>query len=392
MAQKDRYLEAAILTADWLINNQLVDELDANRGRVLAFVDKTSGRYRYTGSWNTGIAILALLAVHSVTGEAKYLEAATLAGDYVKSLQSLNASQPLLFGTFRELTPQTTWAHPRDAVSAAWGLLGLHRVTGDEDCLRRAELLADWYLQCAMAKGYPAWTFGLKEKDQLFLRGAFHCGGMAFFCDLYRATGKRRYLDNIVKPICESYLELFLRADGSIRTVIDLETGKDLTDRDMPACPAYFHHIFKHNDDFAATGLLKAAQGLPEARFLEGAERFLRHLAGTQNPDGSLGLPPVVSACGTGILEWSDFDEITGRHEFDETIRKAADYLLTRQERESADVRLRGGIYGLDVAGEEITARATIHCRSTLYAILTWLRAAKAAGYNPISISAYPPR
>ena len=124
MAQRDRYLEAAGLTADWLLNNQLRDEMDANRGRVLEFVDKVSGRSRYTRSWDTGIAILALLAMHSATGEARYLEGATLAGEYVKSLQCLDPAQPLLYGAFRELTPQTPWLHPRDTVSAAWGAAG----------------------------------------------------------------------------------------------------------------------------------------------------------------------------------------------------------------------------------------------------------------------------
>ena len=74
----------------------------------------------------------------------------------------------------------------------------------------------------------------------------------------------------------------------------------------------------------------------------------------------------------------------SGDGEYTEAIRRAADYLLTRQERESADVRLRGGVYGLDVPGETTEARATIHCRSTLYALLAWVRVSGAARFNPI--------
>jgi uncharacterized protein YyaL (SSP411 family) len=384
MAQKDGYLEAAALAADWLLNNQLRDEMDANRGRVLEFVDKATGKSRYTRSWDSGIAILALLAMHSATGEARYLEAATLAGEYVKSLQCLDAAQPLLYGAFRELTPQTPWLHPRDTASAGWGLLGLYRATRDADCLRRAELCADWFLQQAMTTGYPPFTIGLREKDRLDLRGAFQCGGMAFICDLARVTGKRSLLERIVKPVCDIYLTQFMRADGSIRTIVDPNTGDDSGARVASTWPAYFRHMFAHNDDFAAIALLKAVRELREARYLQAAEKFLRRLARLQNDDGSLGSPPVVSACGTGILEWSALDETSGDGEFSEAIRRAADYMLTRQERESADVRLRGGVYGLDVPGEAIEARATIHCRSTLYALLAWVRVSGAARFNPI--------
>lgn len=388
LAQK--CLEAAILAADWLVHNQIRDELDANRGRVLEVVDRPSGQYRYSRNWVTGLSVLALLAMHSASGEAKYLDAARLGGDYLKSLQFLDVSQPLFYGAFREITPQTMWAHPRDAVSAAWGLLGLYHVTGDRDCLRRVELFADWYLTRAMTKGYPAWTAGVQEGDWLFLYGAFQCGGVAFFCDLYRLTGKRHYLDLVARPVCECYLALFLQGDGSIRTVIDPETGEDLTGRDMSVFPAHFHRVFQYNDDFAATGLLKAYQALGDRRFLEGAERFLRRLASLQNADGSLGAPPKVSACGTAILEWGDLDEIQGRSAFADHIDAAASFLLTWQERDSPDRALRGGVYGLGLRGET-AEKETINSRATLYALLAWLRVCRAARFQPISLSGFLP-
>jgi len=388
MTQEQKYLEAAILAADWLVNNQVKDQLDANRGRVLEIVDRPSGRYGHSRNWVTGLGVLALLAVHSATNEAKYLEAARLAGDYIKSLHFLDTSVPLFYGAFREITPQTSWAHPRDAVSAAWGLLGLYHATADEEYLQRAERFADWYLTRAMTTGYPAWTAGIRKQDWLFLLRAFQCGGAAFFCDLHRITNKRHYLDMVARPLCEHYVERFLREDGSIRTVLDPESGEDLTDHDIPVFPTHFHRVFQYNDDFASLSLLKAYRALQDARFLEGAERFLRRLAAGQNADGSLGDPPKVSACGTAILEWSDLDEIKGGNAHARQIRKAADFLLTCQEKQTQDGHLLGGIYGLGLRGETIQ-RETINCRATLYAILAWIRASQTARFNPISAAAF---
>jgi uncharacterized protein YyaL (SSP411 family) len=161
---KEKIFEAATRCADWQVANQVRDRHDANKGRFIRSFDKASGRLIYTGNWQTGAAMMALLTMYRRTNDEKYLEAAEFAGRYIMSLQILEERDTRFYGAIRELTPQSMEMDPRDATTAAWGLVWLYNFTGDDEYLRRALLFADFHLKHCMIEGWPQYSYYMESQ------------------------------------------------------------------------------------------------------------------------------------------------------------------------------------------------------------------------------------
>lgn len=190
---EQRCLQAAQRCADWLVNNQLIKENSADNGRYMAeFIIKKMKVRGYAMGWPTGMATISLLAMYMRTKNKKYLKAAEQAGEYLKSLQVLDAREKRNIGLIREFTPQTNWCHPRDAVSAAWSMLWLGKATNNKEYIERAILFARWFKNNAVKNNYPAWTCFMAKKEPKWLMGSFH-GGSPFFSWTCIRSPKIRY-------------------------------------------------------------------------------------------------------------------------------------------------------------------------------------------------------
>jgi len=122
-ALKPECLSRARKLADWFVANQVTRPHLADCGRYAngLRVRGPAEKPSLTTNWTTGMTAIAMLMAWRRTGNEKHLQSAQVAGDYLKSLQILDARNPAAFGLFREATPQTDFCHPRDALSAAWG-------------------------------------------------------------------------------------------------------------------------------------------------------------------------------------------------------------------------------------------------------------------------------
>ena len=161
--KSEKAAQAAIAGLDFLVRNQCADVLSADHGRFPIEYDCLNNHVvALTGNWTTAIATEALLAGYRFTGNKPYLAAASKAVEYLKSLQEFSPMHPRLQGVFREETPQTSHAMPRDSLTAAWALLDWSQETHDNLALKRVEFFADWFINVAMEQGVPLLALSIR--------------------------------------------------------------------------------------------------------------------------------------------------------------------------------------------------------------------------------------
>jgi len=378
---KADYLKRAKLLADWFVAIQVKRRHSGDHGRFEngIVVRGKQEKINFTTNWTTGMTAIALLMVWKRTGDARYLEAAKRAGDYLKALQILDARDPKVFGAIREDTPQTPQWHPRDALSAAWGLLHLGLFAGDKDALWRAKTFAHWFQKHAMRRGYPAWTCYSDGRPTYWQQGSFHGGSPLFFFDLYAATRDRKWLKTGL-TICDAWMKIFPKPDGSIRVEVDPETGKDMTGIGPDANHIGWQDMHKTNDDFTAQALLRAYRLTRDKKYLLAAQRFLDWALTIQRRDGAFGDPPVNSAAATLILELLDLHKITRRKTYRDACLRSVPHFLSLQETKARQPRFHGGFYC--VHGDYVHgSRVELQARTSCYALAALLRLENAKNY-----------
>ncbi|PTY00375.1 hypothetical protein [Opitutus sp. ER46] len=369
---RTEFRQAAVRTADWLVANQIKDPYDANCGRFMQLYtpETKTANHRATASWMVAAATMGVLMVYHRTEGKEYLQAALRAGQYLKSLQILDARQSENFGTIREYSPQTPWVYPRDAVTAAWGMLWLYEQSAQPDYRERAALFNRWFFDHAVRNGWPAWQWSVVDGKHDFLQGSFHGGSAGYFYDYARVTGDRTDLARGLRAIADAYLDRFVQPDGSMKVIYDAALGTYVEDGTRQAGMQKMH---RHNDDFGSLALLQAYAAFGERKYLERVEAYARWLIGEQRPDGGYGRPDVPPAAATGPIMLVDLYRLTGKREYLESAVKAATYLLTQQEVHATDKRASGGVYGYGPTWESGEKR-WLNIRTSSYAIVAWLK------------------
>lgn len=368
-------LKKAKALADWFVENQVKSGHYADRGRFANEVTVGKKPYKivYSTNWTTGMTCISLVMMWERTKDDRYLSAAKLSGEYLKSLQVLDQRNKAAFGLFRETSPQSKECHPRDALSAAWGLLYLYKVTKESDYLERVNIFANWFSKYAMKNNYPAWTsFTEKNKPSYWQQGSFHGGSPLFFFDLYAVTKQKKWLGVGLK-ICKKWKQLFLKADGSIRIEIDPKTGKDMTGKGTDLNHIGWQDMHKVNDDFTAQAQMRAYKLTGDKQYLETAQRYLDWVLTIQQPKGYFGKVPVNSAAATLILELMDIYQITKQKKYHDAMLKSVPHFFTLQETKSKDKRFAGGFYCIH--GDYIhNSRINLGVRTSCYALAALLR------------------
>ena len=199
--------------AEWMLKNQITERLDANRGRCIRCCDLATGHVTLTGNWQTGVLTMCLCALHKRTGDAEFLRRAEFAGRYIMSLQVMDQSDRRYFGTLREITPQSIEVAPRDATTAAWGLVWLYNATKNPLYLQRAVLFGEWHMKHGMYAGWPLYSVYMDPAiPDHYMQGGFQSGTGLFYHDLFMASGDARFIENGFKPIAVNYRGHFFRA------------------------------------------------------------------------------------------------------------------------------------------------------------------------------------
>ncbi|NLF29351.1 MAG: hypothetical protein GX591_00525 [Planctomycetes bacterium] len=377
--KQQQAVKAALAGLDWMVRNQCMGDLDGNHGRLPELYDcRTHRVMQWTTNWTSGVGVEALLAGYLYSGNRLYLESAAMTVEFIKTLQIVSDRVPRrIYGAIRECIPQTDYAHPRDALTAAWALLDYGRCAGDEDAVERAGLFADWFSTVAMEQGYPYWTARFDDKpwDPSYC-GSFHSGSAFFFHRMWQVTGEDRYLDAMA-TILDFYNAHHLDEDGCVTVILDRQTFEKLDARDNPNDPWKIMH--RYNDDFGTLANLAAWKDLGDQKYLDAARRFCEHMIRCQRDDGGFGPAEfsVPSAGPSVLIELAAARSLGCDWAAQQAMDRAADYVLSRQwlsPGRGAD----GAFLGYHYQGD-YTQRGTIAVmRTAAYAVLSLLRYAGA--------------
>jgi hypothetical protein len=291
---------------------------------------------------------MGLLALHSRTGRDEYLEAAKMAGEYLKSLQILDCREPRSFGGLREHNPQDQWSFPRDAATGAIGFAALYKATGDEEYLYRLRIHCDWFLQYAMGdEKWPHYRYWFDDRENPEkTKGPWQVGAGLMFYYAYKLTGQRDYLDEGLLPLCNQLIS--------------------------EPVPKGLERPWGTNDDFASIAVLAAYETTGEPKYLDAVRTHADWLLSVQEEDGSYpGFSAAVYVASNLMFEFCKV--IQNRNlevptdPYSESIRRAARFGKTLQERSSRDVKAYGGFYGQTDFGLN---KDRIHHRVTGYSII----------------------
>ena len=365
---------AAEKAAKWMIANQPIDRLDANKGRTVSCYDKKTAYFSLTNSWQTGGVCMGLLAMYKRTGEQVYLDRAELAGRYIMSLQVMDHRQERYYGAIRECTPQSLEFCPRDATTAAWALVWLYEATSNPEYLDRAVLFGNWHMKFGMYNGWP--LHGIIMDGQFtdhYARGPFQSGTGLFYYDLFMQSGNSQYIDFGMRPIVVNYQKHFMREDGSIILLRDIFSNKDKTTQKLKIIE---HDIHQYNDDFGNAMLQTAADVFGDESYRESAYKFTQWLMKHQNTEGGFsdGDKEVHSAVPMALMY---FDEL-GKFYNDEKLLaardKALEKLLSMQFDNTGDIRLDGGFRGMVEGDTGSDGKQCVNMRISMYALIALLK------------------
>jgi len=309
-----------------MVRNQITDRMDANRGRCVRCCDLKSGLITLTGNWPTGVLTMCLCAMHKRTGKEEFVRRAEFAGRYICSLQVMDPRDKRYFGAIREITPQSIEFAPRDATTAAWGLVWLYNATRDPLYLERAVLFGEWHMEHGMYDGWPLYgSYMDPEMQDYYMAGGFQSGTGLFYHDLFMASGDARFIERGFRPIAVNYRDRFFREDGSIIQERDPFTGAvraaDPAEDEKTALGT--HH---YNDDFSGAMLQTAADFFKDESFRETARKYAHWLASVQDEDGGYCGGKVPSGVPVSLMYLHDL----GTFYDDGALLKARDKALAK--------------------------------------------------------------
>lgn len=360
-----RGLECARGIADWLCMVQARHGTDNPSAGTFPWAVEKGGQEHWANNWNLAFASMGLLAASKAFDEPIYEAAALRMGSYLKTLQIFDPFKPDDYGGIREMTPQTPWCFPRDALSAAWAFIELHRHTDDAEWLERARLWGEWFLKNGRDhEGWPLWGYefepqweGQTRAMRPDLLGCFHGGSLNFLYHLGLATSDEKWTGEPLTTIANLLVEEIQQPDGYFLS-IERETRKP-----PEADPQRGLH--RANDDLSTLGLLCSYRATGDERYLRSIETFLRAVFGAQRDDGSFedsvaSIPVVINV----LHEAGDLVDVPAAT--DQAVERALGVLYAAQSDGSRNPRMRGGLI------EEGTYY--VCARSSCYALIVLLK------------------
>lgn len=368
---REVFLESARLAGEWYANTQNTEASpwggvhdSADVGRYIYEYFVTRQWARGNGVWGQAVAIMGLMTLERrVPSGGRYSVSATLAGNYLKSLQIINPTDEKCHGGFREHTPQDDWSYPRDGATGGMGFCALYKETKKEEYLDRARIFGAWYHKYGSdANGWPHVQFSFSkrvpERVGEFQPGDWQAGGALVYYWLGKLTGEKHWMD------------YFRQIVDPLTGMLERNTGKpEIRD---------FHgksEVTYGNNDFSTIVMIAAWRQWRDMRMLDALRGYLHRLWEVQDADGT-----YPSFGGTFVATMSDMEYLQLCREeklkedlpaLEERIVRAAKATLLQQETLLRDIRAYGGYYGQSNFG---VSRERIHQRSTGYGMIMNLR------------------
>lgn len=333
-------LEAALLGANWFVNNQV--DLAGKTCR-----DANGGRYMYNGhvfsdyqtmgiDWTMARALFVLNTAYKATKDKKYLDSIAKGLKYIKSLQILDKRDKSLFGVFHEETPQSYWVYPRDGIELADALYEYYLITKDEDALYRADAFMKWFEQETLfeTENGLTWVYRRVDFDGKKDTALASCegGNTMALSHAFKISGKKKYKKAMIK-IMDSQLVLYHKKAGPF-----VDSGKQKN-----------HHVSDgghiDNDDGAGVGLLCAYDITGDEKYLEHAKTLADYHI---SKEGNYNIICAFPAVANFLLEMA---RTTGETKYSEAVTKHLDKILALQIKDAKNKNCYGAFIGEDEGG-----------------------------------------
>jgi hypothetical protein len=354
-ADKQAFLDRALLAADWYVNSQLnrthgyKPDWHADRGRFCYHYYLPEKKYTPGINWTQGRGLFVVCEALKLTGDHRYRIAAELAYRYVAGLQVMDPGYPQIQGAIHEETPQCPLCGALDGAQAASGLLMLYEACGHPDAQRRGRAFCDYLLRNfdnekglpALAQVYPYERVGYTEGYGGHAIG--QCTAIPCW-HLFRETGAAEYL----KPVLwgADFILDCQRADGAFHNVKDIANAK-------PAPPN--HHegrgegddrFVLYNDDGMMVVLLAASRVCAETKYIDAAIAYADWIIQQPVEERPFCAFPVRAS---NLL---DIGAITDRDYSEWVLDHLHDRCLDLQVLDSGDPMADGAFRGEDEQGE----------------------------------------
>jgi hypothetical protein len=350
-SQKEKIVKALSETADYISHAMIAED-----GMSKCDYNLTEGKwYRYEPPWHTGQAIYALCEAYRITENPFYLETARRSGDWWTGLEIKD--HPKLKGMLNALHEDhagdvIVFATVSDGTA---GLYKLHGITGEAKYADVPTRAGDWMLRnmCLLEEGVcydnvdpvtgevltensPFWPD--KENQDLWDVARPNNEG-SLFLDMYRYTGNETYRDAFL-TLCESLVE----KQDSFGLWMDFMPNHKETGAVHPRFNLWY-----------AESLLDAYELTGDKRYLDAARKTAEIFARFQSHDGTIyyrnyidGRVNKNSICGSAVafagILWLRL-ESHGIQDFEENISLSLDWILkNRFSTDHPDPNLSGAV------------------------------------------------
>ncbi|MFC1451735.1 hypothetical protein ACFLSJ_00135 [Verrucomicrobiota bacterium] len=308
---------------DWAANNQVRHawpRWDANAGRFPYHVHMPSNDVFLSTVWNTARLAQGLLAAGRALGDARHMDTAGRAVEYVKSLQVFAPERPDVRGAFFEETPQGFSVGVRDGVEGAQAFMVHYFATRDKTSLLRAGAYLDWLAARVAREGAEDVISGW-------------CGYAAPIplAQYAAATGKKKYIARTAVPVAEAIIRM-MGPDGALTSPAKSEHHAPLGNGVI------------YNDDGLGVALLCTWKATGKRKYLDAAsalgEWWLRQES----------LPDVFSMVPAAMLFLADMARATGDARYTRYLASLCERLFDMQALNDERALVQGGFIGEDRA------------------------------------------
>jgi len=313
-------------SAEWLLRAQSVG-IDNGVSRMYSLLSGWGPSYPET----TGYIIPTLIEYSKLSSDKRYLNHALEMADWLVEIQlegggvmagtvDANPVTPTIFNTGQNL----------------FGWMAAYKETKDEKYLQAAQKAASWMVDAQDEDG--CWSryhspFAGYQVNTYNVRSAFG------LCGVYEITEEPKILASINKNV--EWVLLQQNAKGWF-------ANNCLSKNETP---------LTHTIGYTIEGLLGIGFALKNETAINAAQKAAEELLSVQYPDGSLsGLydenwqPKASWVCLTGLAQiaicWWLLYRHTGNHSFKDAALMADNYLKSKQNTESKNPGIRGGIKG----------------------------------------------
>jgi hypothetical protein len=239
-------------------------------GSFNAWFNPVTKSYSYIYSEISGYAMTTLTYLYKETQDARYLENARKIGDWIMTVQGQNGTIPTAFYLSEQSVQKPSEIHSFDVGMVLDGLVCLYRESQDARYLDAAKKAADWLISIQRDDGsvpamIDAASGEIKDNNGTWSTqaGPYHAKNVIGLLNIFDVTQDPRYRDSAMK-LCE-YALTRQKPDGQFLTYGELD-GSNLHPHTYTCEGLYVAGLTLKDDRYMEASKLGTVWALEQSR------------------------------------------------------------------------------------------------------------------------------